>query len=253
MAPMSNRLLRPLASGGFTPRSIAGLALWLDASDGSTVFDAASGGSPVSAGGAVWRWEDKSGNGRHFTQTTTNNHPTYTGTLNGRNVITFDGSNDDLRRSGVNHSDWFDATGGVMLLVFTVNNDAVYTVAVGGSVAARDRFSSGTSFHGMFRNARFDNIINGVMPTTGTHIFGSRAIAGGNHTMRLNKSVIYTGSDDFGNFVTKTNQLWQLGQGNQNDPMDGSIAEIIIYGRGTLSDAEVSRVENYLSTKWGLP
>jgi hypothetical protein len=249
---MNPRLLRPTASG-FDPRRIAGLALWLDASDGSTVFDAVSGGSPVAPGGAVWRWEDKSGNGRHFTQSTTNNHPTYTGTLNGRNVITFDGSNDELRRSGIAHSALFDATGGVSLCVFTLNNDNVYTVVATGDTASRDRFSNNGSFHGSFRNTRFENIIIGVLPTTGSHIFGSRAIAGGDHTMRLNKSVIFTGADDFANFRSKTNQLWQIGTGNQSDHMDGSIAEIIFYGRGTLSDAEIAQLENYLAKKWGLP
>lgn len=79
--PMNNRLLRPRAKGGFDPKSITGLALWLD---GASL-----------ASGSVATWSDKSGNGRDATQTTGNNQPTTT-TVNGRNAVSFDGSNDRM-------------------------------------------------------------------------------------------------------------------------------------------------------------
>lgn len=62
---MSQRLLRP--KSGFTnPRNLAGLALWLDAADGSTLFQNLGGTTPVTANGQnVLRWNDKSGNGRN--------------------------------------------------------------------------------------------------------------------------------------------------------------------------------------------
>lgn len=40
-------------------------ALWLDGSASSTMFNQLVGGSVVSAGGDVYRWEDKSGTGNH--------------------------------------------------------------------------------------------------------------------------------------------------------------------------------------------
>jgi hypothetical protein len=46
----------------FTPLSLSP-ALWLDASDTSTLFDVS--GNVVAPDGAIARWEDKSGNGRH--------------------------------------------------------------------------------------------------------------------------------------------------------------------------------------------
>ena len=48
-----------------TPASIAGLRLWLDASVG--LYDAATGGNPVTTAAPVLRWEDQSGNGFHAT------------------------------------------------------------------------------------------------------------------------------------------------------------------------------------------
>jgi len=94
-----------LLSKRFSPRSLPGLGLWLDASDPSTLYDATTGGSLVAANGAVARLEDKSGNGRHLTQATLNNRPLRkTSVQNGRDALEFDGTNDFLERlnSGLN-------------------------------------------------------------------------------------------------------------------------------------------------------
>jgi hypothetical protein len=64
-------------------------ALLLQADQG--IYDAVSGGSPVTADGAtVARWEDQSGNGRHVTQATAGNRPVYkTGLQNGKAGLRF--------------------------------------------------------------------------------------------------------------------------------------------------------------------
>jgi hypothetical protein len=76
---MNARLLRPIASGKFDPRSIAGLRLWLDADDASTfTFN----------GTNVSQWRDKSGNNVHANQATAQNQPPYSATaLNGRGAL----------------------------------------------------------------------------------------------------------------------------------------------------------------------
>ena len=84
--PMSPRLLRPIASGGWTPTREAGLEFWLDAADS---------GSVTLNSGNVSEWRDKSGKGRHGSQTDAATQPAYTlSSLNGLNLVTFDGSND---------------------------------------------------------------------------------------------------------------------------------------------------------------
>ena len=84
-----------------SPTQIAGLQLWLDAAAPETLFDATTGGSLVAADGGVARWEDKSGNNRHFTQATSNKRPLRkTAQQNGLDLLRFDGSNDNMTASG---------------------------------------------------------------------------------------------------------------------------------------------------------
>ena len=81
---MSPRLLRPRASG-FNPRSISGLALWLDPTDSSSMtID--TGVSLIS---------DKSGTGRNFSSSVGNNQPTLT-TIGGKTALNFNGTSHRL-------------------------------------------------------------------------------------------------------------------------------------------------------------
>jgi hypothetical protein len=59
----------PARGGGFSPPSIANLALWLDASDSSTIT--------LDGSNNVSQWSDKSGNTRHATQATAGSRPGY--------------------------------------------------------------------------------------------------------------------------------------------------------------------------------
>jgi len=62
-------------------------ALWLDASDASTLS---------TTSGVVDQWSDKSGNGRHATGTGSARPAVTANALNGQSVITFDGTDDAL-------------------------------------------------------------------------------------------------------------------------------------------------------------
>lgn len=76
--------------------SIYNPAAWYDADDLSTLFQDAAGTVPVTTDGdPVGRWEDKSGNGRHFTQTTAGARPIWH-TSGGFSWVEFDASNDWL-------------------------------------------------------------------------------------------------------------------------------------------------------------
>jgi hypothetical protein len=54
-------------SASTLPNAVAGLQLWYDASDATTLYNATSGGSLSGTNGDVLRIEDKSGNARHAT------------------------------------------------------------------------------------------------------------------------------------------------------------------------------------------
>lgn len=97
----------PPASGFWTPANIVTQA-WFDADDAGTITIATG----------VSQWDDKSGNGRHVSQGTAANQPAYNSTqLNSKPVLTFDGSNDVLQR-----------TGGVTGLMQAIGQAAVYIV-----------------------------------------------------------------------------------------------------------------------------
>jgi len=79
--------------GGGVPPTIAGLAAWFDSSD--------AGSFSYHSGVVVSQWNDLSGLGRHLTQPTSGSAPSRDATLNGLDVVTFDGSNDRMVAAGL--------------------------------------------------------------------------------------------------------------------------------------------------------
>jgi hypothetical protein len=76
----------------FTPLSLNPV-VWLDAADTSTITESS---------GFVSQWDDKSGNGYDVVQATGANQPaTGSATINGLNVLSFDGSNDRMQNLNV--------------------------------------------------------------------------------------------------------------------------------------------------------
>ncbi len=79
------------------PDNLTSLVAWYDAADGTTWYDATSGGNLVTSHDAqVKRWEDKSGNGHHATQNNANGPKiqTTSGTLNSKPVMKFVAASD---------------------------------------------------------------------------------------------------------------------------------------------------------------
>ena len=75
------------ASATFNPLSLSPWALW-DASDSATITESS---------GAVSQWNDKSGNARHLTASSTARPTTNSVTLNGLNAIDFNGTTNIMR------------------------------------------------------------------------------------------------------------------------------------------------------------
>ena len=79
---------------GPTSLPLQNVELWLDADESTTVTHSSN---------AVSQWKDKSGKDNHASQSTAANQPTLTASgLNGKPVITFDGTNDSLNATNVN-------------------------------------------------------------------------------------------------------------------------------------------------------
>lgn len=226
---MSPTLMKPRNS--FTPKSIAGLQLWLDASDSSTVT---LNGSNVS------QWNDKSGNGRNATQGTANNQPTYaTAGRNSRNIITFDGTSDSMLTN--------DYTIAQPHTLFVVGRRAVgganQNFTDGGSAGRAAVYWANTDNWGMFGGVA----LTGPAGTdTNWHVFAA-SFNTTSSTLRLDGSTIATGT-------AGTESYTGLRIGGYNATLallNGSIAEIISYS-GSLSAANRSLVERWLGGKWGV-
>jgi hypothetical protein len=69
-------LVRAPATAGFDPASTSP-SIWLDASNNSYLYTLDTGGSLVTDGQQIGRWEDRSGNARHYTQATAGARPIF--------------------------------------------------------------------------------------------------------------------------------------------------------------------------------
>jgi hypothetical protein len=242
--PMNPRLLRPRASG-FNPKSISGLALWLDASDSTTVTTATG----------VSEWRDKSGNGRNFTQTTENNQPALTANArNGRAVLTLDGTNDSLSGPA-----GFSLTS--THSVFAVVNPSVRKIAafLAGSVNVELIYGDGSSSFSGTKFAAFGvarAVYGGGTITTGTYQVVSAVCSGG--TLPSNLSMWTNGvggpvsTETAGTApVAAVTSPLSIGTSAASQFWNGVIAEIVIYDR-SLSTADRQSVERWLGRKWGV-
>jgi hypothetical protein len=249
--PMSPRLLRPLASG-FNPKTIAGLVGWWDPSDTATV---------TTDSGAVSQLNDKSGLGRHATQTTPNNRPAYSGTLNGRNVMTFDGSNDVLV-TGLESSTLTDYV--TMFCVcradFASDADASNKAVLYGRDSSTFANSYGLNLHNVpplqsqmtWRGVGFNVSGSPAYTRTTAAVLVGRMNATQRERRVNGTSVTSTGTFSAGTNAAAGNFL-RIGEDGPGLTRfwNGLVGEALVYDR-SLTAAEIAKIEGYLGKKWGI-
>jgi hypothetical protein len=238
---LSPRTLRP--ANNFTPRSIRGLALWLDASDSSS-YTIATG---------VSEWRDKSGNNRTFAQSTGNNQPAVTTLSSGKTVFTFDGTNDSFTSQT---SLSLSSTHSVFAVVLPrIRKIGVF---LGGASGAELFYGDGSSFSGSkfgaFGIARV--VYGGGDITTGVRQIVSVVCSGSANPTNLSMwtngvggpvSVVTAGSDLTAAMTTPL----MIGTSSGNQFWDGQIAEILIYDNA-VSNIGRGSIERWLGGKWGI-
>jgi hypothetical protein len=242
---MSPRLLRPRASGAFSPRSISGLALWLDADDTSTIT--------VDQGASEWRDKSVAGSTKKFVQATGNEQPaTGTETMNGKNVLRFDGSNDRMTAT----DPFLSGTGNglpfslfiVQRVIAATNFGMTYTT--GGGFELRQNSIAGAmqvvhlgadaihTFTGS--SVGVDQLFTLIFPSGATNnLFYERGTLQSLSGVAQGKPSTLTTVHTIGRRF------------NANLPANVRIAEIIAY-QAQLSDAQRQTVERYLGKKWGI-
>ncbi len=229
---------------------MTGLQLWLDASDPN------NDGTENVHGASVATWVDKSSNDNDAVQATAANKPTYTiGGINGRPVMTFDGTTDYMTISDNASLD-------------LVSNLTIFSIATTDTTAPAitSRFFQKGSGGGGFgfgigttgRKIRFT--------TAGVKDYDSSGVYWSSTATPYLTSIVFDGSYDvtfYRDGVTKgtvthnaagtTNSLaLYIGQnGGGSGFWDGNMAEIVLYNTA-LSDGNRGLVESYLCDKWGI-
>lgn len=237
---MSPRLLRPRAGGGFTPKTIAGLQLWLDAADSSTV---------TLNGSAVSEWRSKV-NSYAVSQATAVFQPVYeTAQKNGKNAIKFDGI------KGVGSSDRLEgpalsslfSSAATIVFAFRPNNDTASWSGAATNPAPNPfwRFSGdGLTYESLFRSSRATGVNIG-MPTNADAVYAVIS-SSTNYRLFMNNVLQSTQTAAY-----SAGSTFLVGHSNDSVAIDGWIYEIAAYNVA-LSTAELTRVHNYLRTKWNL-
>ena len=227
---MNPRLLRPTALG-FNPKTIGGLALWMDASE----YNASTG-----------TWADKSGNGRDFAQAIAANRPIVSAvTQNGRAILEFDGSNDQL----IHSSNFLQVANCTMLAAFQRNANTYGGVIASANNADRSPGIIIDSLRGAIRG--FQNLALAAVGAVNAFNITSGTVANGTAVMFTNGTEISTSA--VSNTLDNTGTTTAIGsyRTTQANYLNGYIGEIIVYTR-VLTVSERRRAEGYLGKKWGI-
>ncbi len=208
---------------------------WWDAADESTITE---------SGGDVSQWDDKSGNDRHAAQGSGSQQPSYgVGTLNGLNLVTFDGvSNRKLEVGGpaMTARDYFMVFNSDAGATF-INDDVIlFSSSLGVSMKGGQTTSfmeaNTPTFGGAYRLAQW-------------YLDGS---AGSLWRQDLAALVDFKTYSIDGQDVSFAATDWLIGGASSGiQSWCGNIAEMIVIATDT-STADRQKIEGYLSWKWGL-
>ena len=225
---------RPPLVAGFSPPDIAGLQLWLDASQITGLND----------GDAVSTWNDVSGNANNATQGTVSARPLYkTNIKNGKPALLFDGVDDG-----------FTLTTGLNLSAYTVFVVWAQTDAVNGSISF---IKSGDpyNYHALLPTSVHHQ--PGAGPTMATY---ATVTAAGDWAMTeayRSGTTLYIGKNgtfDAGQASSinwATDAIGAPYNGGLHFNTVGYIGEMLIYNAG-LSTGDRQLVEAYRTAKYGL-
>ena len=246
----------------FSPEDLSP-ALWLDASDASTITE---------SGGAVSTWADKSGNGYDVTQATAANKPTTgTRTLNGLNVVDFDDNDELVSSAAASVWNFLHQTESTIFVVMETDEDelahqvirtgAFASSSVGFTVRTNDVGASDDVLeHWVFRGVSSTYVVqnlsaSGAFPDATPAIL--RIESDPQNGTAASRSALYvdSGAAIANNADTSTfsssDASSTLALGSTSQGINGAIAEVIVVD-GTLTADQISATETYLADKWGI-
>jgi hypothetical protein len=243
------RLAGLVSAPAFSPDSISGLELWLDASDAATI---------TATGNNLTQWDDKSTAGNDCgTVRGTGNPQTGVSTQNSLNVISFSGLHDigitttghGLADSHFTASMVFAATG------FTTFSCAPLSTTSGSLGRPYDYWQQTTPGSAWIAATRSDSANWANVRNTSFFVMTVQVEKDGNgtnsHTIthRVNGSQVHSANITQGWF---TNGNLRIGRRDDGvTTFVGNVGEIVSYD-ALLSTSEMQSVETYLTNKWGV-
>ena len=236
--------LGAVASSAFTPASMSGLQVWLDATDASTFT--------FGTGSQVATWTDKSSNAYVFTRTAST-AVQRNSTINGVTAVDMSGTGGGVTKTSVDVRSMVDQTSFTDCMVLVVveldDTDKGQTFVHLGSTSrvVLDMRNPTT-----FWDAPFAARLSGSMgQTTATPYIVSAYRNGANMKVRLNKVDKLTTTSASGTVASDTATIG-IGAHPTISPfeLNGRIGEVVV-ARGYDATA-FSNCEAYLSTKWGI-
>jgi hypothetical protein len=230
-----------ITTAGFSPTSITGCLLWLDASDNTSIT--------YSSGSSINQWLDKSGSNNNATQSTTSLMPTYGTMSNGKNAINFS-TGKCLSAPTVSLS----TTYSVFVIGYTlIPQTYQYLLNFNNSVSGLFQFGTGgdrnfltsvgiTSWNDSTTNSPSSAVASLCMMEMTNNGTSSGLIPYFNGTTMSAKNGTTISQSDLtiGARFSKDGYFW-----------NGYLAEIIIYN-SVLSTSDRQKIEGYLAWKWGL-
>ena len=246
----------------FSPAVIAGLTGWWDASDSATLFDSTTGGSLVAADSGVARWQDKSGNEKHFVQSNSSVQPTRkTSQRNSLDVLRFNGS--DFMNSGLSWP-WGDIVADSAYTIFAVASAATISGDNSeGSLPANASILADSGAYNYVFNFRSSGLVGGAVFETSSYIsvfetytagewktFTQRfSVSDGQISVRVNGGSPETASISSNHAGGEFFPI--LSASSVGNRLNGDIAELITYNVA-LSASDREAVESYLMDKWAI-
>lgn len=246
MSPMSPRLLRPRASGVFDPSTVANLALYLDASDSSTITTVNDG-----TGDGVSEWRTKVKNSSlKAAQSSGTNRPYYvTAGRNGKNVVQFDGTNDYLIQDVTSQRNQPFTI--VWAGISEQRSNAYGAWCDGGSVFSRITFypAASTGQLSFFANTSEIKATAGSTAGFGAWSVISVVFNGASSVSRVNGTQVATGNPG----TNPLNAGLNLGSGYNaaSGYIKGQWGAWLIY-HAALSTSDLQTVERGIGSIWGV-
>lgn len=199
--------------------------------------------------GHASQWSDKSGQGSHATQGTSTAQPKYVGnSLGGKSVLAFDGG-DTLALPSTLYSIPNGAS--TLFAVAKRDTEAATSTRIISMNQGAGTFGYYLNFSATVGTVEYLNNTALNVASTGNTNTNYQIItalrSGITQSISINNNTPTTNTNGAG--VSGIDRAYIASNNNTDRFLIGAIAEILIYNRA-LSNAEMARINRYLSTKW---